>query len=81
MDVPGYCKANPREVIPDHDNCAHYFDCTKVNQNRTSRLISISGTECTYPDLFDTQTLTCQRFQSVNCKDRPEPQAPCKSLD
>ena len=79
VDVPKYCKANPREIIPDHDNCAHYFDCVKVNQNRTSRAMTTGMvSECKYPDLFDSQTLTCQSFTSVSCHDRPEPQAPCK---
>ncbi|XP_071175832.1 uncharacterized protein [Mytilus edulis] len=78
VDVPAYCKANPREIIPDHDNCAHYFDCTKVNQNRTTRAMTTGGmSECKYPDLFDAQTLTCQSFTTVTCHDRPEPQAPC----
>ena len=34
--------------------------------------------ECPYPDLFSTVYQQCLDFQSVDCEDRHEVQAPCE---
>ena len=73
MDATPYCQAHPTEIIPMKDNCAHYIDCTRVLAGVTADPVS----ECTYPDLFSTLSMTCQAFTTVQCDSRPEPMAPC----
>lgn len=73
VDAGPYCKANPRDVIAMKDNCAHYIDCEQVVQGASDAV-----SECTYPDLFSTLSMTCQAFTTVHCDNRPEPQAPCE---
>ena len=84
VDVPNYCKANPTEVLPDPDNCAHYYNCS-IAMATTYRggapvVVSQKQMECPYPDLYDPVLKTCANFTSVNCKTRKEPQAPCKLM-
>ncbi|XP_062578131.1 uncharacterized protein LOC134240032, partial [Saccostrea cucullata] len=55
------------------DNCAQYINCTSKN----SKLGNYRH-ECAYPDLFSDVTFNCEKFQSVVCKNRTEPQAPCQ---
>lgn len=73
VDAPSYCQAHPRDIIPMKDNCAHYIDCARVLAGASEPV-----SECTYPDLFSTLSMTCQAFTTVQCDTRPEPQAPCK---
>lgn len=73
VDVKNYCKANPLDILPDPDNCSHYYNCTQVNLSTVT-----TSTECAYPDLFSPVTQRCEMFTSVKCMKRPEPQAPCK---
>lgn len=73
VDALPYCQAHPKEIIPMKDNCAHYIDCTRVLGGGAEPV-----SECTYPDLFSTLSMTCQAFTTVQCDSRPEPQAPCK---
>lgn len=83
VDVPDYCKANPTDVLPDPDNCAHFFDCSNrtTATHRAAYIVTPQSLsqECTYPDLFDANTRQCMLFTSVNCQTRPEPMAPCES--
>lgn len=83
VDVPDYCAANPKRVLPDPDNCAHYFNCSSVPRQGVRRISSAIalgkyGVECQYPDLFDDLTQQCKNFTNVNCSTRTEPQAPCE---
>lgn len=71
--VDGFCRRNPESVVPSLTNCAQFYACGDRN--------SFTGTylhECVYPRLYDVSSGTCQDFWSVDCGDRPEPQAPCK---
>lgn len=72
VDVPDYCQANPQDIIPDLENCAHFYNCSDVIHMKR-----VASMECTYPDLFSRVTLRCERFTTVTCDKRPEPQAPC----
>ena len=74
-DAKPYCQANPMEILPMSDNCAHYINCT-VYLGGSSMADPVQ--ECQYPDLFSTISMTCQDFTTVVCNTRPEPQAPCK---
>lgn len=76
MDVPEYCQANPSDILPDHDNCAQYFNCS--DPAIPAYLPENYRKECQYPDLFDPVIKECQPFTAVNCSKRNEPQAPCK---
>ncbi|KAJ8316011.1 LOW QUALITY PROTEIN: hypothetical protein KUTeg_006025 [Tegillarca granosa] len=80
VDVPDFCKANPQAILPDPDNCAHYFNCSQNSSSIHRKLTSIGNyrVECSYPDLFDQKWLTCHNFTNVTCDHRPEPQAPCE---
>ena len=82
VDVPEYCAANPTDVLPDPDNCAHFFDCNKKTTmvHRAAHIISVKTftKECPYPDLFDYNSRQCMTFTSVDCRTRPEPMIPCK---
>jgi hypothetical protein len=84
VDVPDYCVANPSKLLPDPDNCAHYFNCSDPTVAVVTRqLVNSTGhyrKECPYPDLFDSVLQQCQMFSSVKCNTRPEPQAPCMYL-
>ncbi|KAJ8316010.1 hypothetical protein KUTeg_006024 [Tegillarca granosa] len=75
VDVPDYCHAHPKAVIPERTNCAHYYNCSDLGNygNQTK--------ECIYPDLFSDQTMKCQPFENVTCDTRMEPQAPCKLIN
>lgn len=84
VDVPQYCQAHPTDVLPDPDNCAHYYNCsvamaTSYNGGRPV-VVSQKPMECTYPDLYDPVKKMCTNFTKVDCKTRKEPQAPCKLL-
>ncbi|XP_052252894.1 uncharacterized protein LOC127859481 isoform X5 [Dreissena polymorpha] len=72
VDIVPYCKANPQAIVAKGDNCAQYFLCSKV----VGTMATVE--ECPYPDLFSRSTLRCERFESVDCDRRPEPQAPCQ---
>ena len=74
VDVPEYCLSYPKNVIPSPSNCAEYFNCSEVSTEFDGKL------ECTYPDLFSVASRTCETFVDVNCTDRLEPMAPCKTL-
>lgn len=82
VDVPDYCTANPTKLLPDPDNCAHYFNCSDPTVNVITRQQNQqTGSyrkECPYPDLFNPVLQQCGMFTTVECKTRPEPQAPCK---
>lgn len=62
---------NPMAVIAHFNNCAQYFDCREAVNGSFLR-------ECRYPQLFDEVELTCKNFTDVTCRQRFEPQAPCK---
>ena len=68
-----YCRKHPTAKLPYPNSCAKFQDCSKGSASRLS--------ECTYPDLFSTQTGKCENFTTVKCDKRPEPQAPCKCCD
>ncbi|KAJ8316009.1 hypothetical protein KUTeg_006023 [Tegillarca granosa] len=76
VDIPDYCSAHPLAIVPNYDNCAQYYNCTQVLQSGRHEPI-----ECQYPDLFSMTTMSCSRFTNVDCKQRHEPQAPCKYID
>ena len=73
-DVVDYCAANPSDMVASLDNCAHYYNCTE-----RYTLLGNHTMECIYPDLFSSQSLTCQNFEWVQCgKKTMEPMAPCE---
>ena len=81
VDIPDYCKAHPKVILPDPDNCAHYFNCSDATTATINRATMAAGNyrkECHYPDLFDDSIKQCNKFEMVNCSKKPEPQAPCK---
>lgn len=69
VDVPAYCHAHPRAIVPDEKNCAKFYNCSDGGG---------SHRECQYPDLFSRSTRSCDTFVNVSCDSRLEPQAPCK---
>ena len=73
VDIPDFCTANPKSILPDPDNCAHFYNCSE----KMSPLVSYKH-ECQYPDLFSTKTRRCENFTTVQCDKRKEPMAPCK---
>ena len=82
VDIPDYCGANPSDVLPDPDNCGRYYNCSMSPGHGTKRSLSplkiaTYHMECRYPDLFDVSTMMCADFETVNCPNRKEPQAPC----
>jgi hypothetical protein len=73
--APDYCNIHPNAVVAKEDNCAQYYNCSRP----AKRFASSQMQECTYPYLFSRITMKCEKFTSVACDNRPEPQAPCKS--
>lgn len=73
VDAVDYCSANRADIVPTTDNCAEYFNCSKLNTSIGDHVV-----ECHYPDLFSVRTLSCESFETVQCNTRLEPQAPCK---
>ena len=73
VDAGEYCTAHPTDVIPTVDNCAQYYKCS-------DRITSLGNhrEECSYPDLFSSESLSCESFMDVDCSTRAEPKAPCK---
>ena len=84
VDVPDYCQAHPTDVLPDPNNCAHYFNCSDRSSSMVTRAAnqnSVPGNyrkECKYPQLFGMTKKRCRNFENVTCGNRTEPQAPCK---
>lgn len=72
-NIGSYCKANPRAIKSHPTNCAQFVDCSAINSPYGKYI-----QECTYPDLFSVTTMSCQKFESVSCIPKNEPQAPCK---
>ena len=73
VDAGQYCTAHPTDVLPTVDNCAQYYNCS-------DRITSLGNhkEECSYPDLFSSESLSCESFMDVDCSTRAEPKAPCK---
>lgn len=71
-NIDSYCQANPMVVKENPSNCAQYYNCSDNSSKYGHHL-----EECPYPDLFSTMTLSCQKFESVDCKNKTEPEAPC----
>lgn len=72
-NINAYCKANPKAIKPHPTNCAQFVNCSAAH-SRYGQYIQ----ECVYPDLFSADSLSCQKFESVQCIPKNEPQAPCK---
>lgn len=66
-EVNDVCHANPTMLFQDSQHCAIYINCSATHFSM----------ECKYPDLFSTKTNTCDKFETVQCGTRREPQAPC----
>lgn len=60
-------------MAPYSDNCAQYFDC-RMKDSTLGGFIH----ECTYPQLFDKNSMQCASSQSVSCGGRYKPLSPCK---
>jgi hypothetical protein len=75
-DIDSFCRANPTSLKPHPSNCAQYYNCSDVN-SRYGRYLE----ECTYPDLFSSVTMRCQKFQTVSCDAKHEPKAPCMFIN
>ncbi|WAR05418.1 hypothetical protein MAR_020787 [Mya arenaria] len=56
--IAPFCDRHPSAVIPYPDNCAQYVNCSLVTPS------AIPIQECTYPDLFAADTLTCEYDQN-----------------
>lgn len=76
VDIPDYCQVHLDAVLPDPANCGHFFNCRYLTSHR-----SLEISECQYPDLFSVTTRKCEPFTNVQCQNRYEPQAPCKSYN
>lgn len=72
-DVISFCSANKNAISADSLNAAHFINCSDHNPN-----ISHYIQECPYPQLFSTETHSCQDFRTVPVDSRIVPQAPCK---
>nr|XP_034300554.1 uncharacterized protein LOC117681196 [Crassostrea gigas] len=72
VDVPDYCSAHPKALLPKEDNCGQYINCSDPGFDGNHTM------ECQYPDLFSVTTMSCQWFENVTCDSRMEPQAPCE---
>lgn len=71
--VDTYCPQYPRAKLVHDKNCARYYDCSDFGNKRTPYL-----KECPYPQLFNTDTLTCDDYKYVECEERYRPVTPCK---
>ncbi|MEW8544527.1 MAG: chitin-binding domain-containing protein [Candidatus Thiodiazotropha sp.] len=71
--ITDFCKTHPTALVPNGDNAAQYFKCSKL----TSHTGLPYQHECPYPDLFDEKRLTCVNFMQVPVDKRPVPMAPC----
>lgn len=71
------CMQNPYALLPDPKNCARYYNCSQVIT--LPSLEKYQG-ECDYPLLFNLDTMACDDFEIVLCKERVEPKAPCEYL-
>jgi len=67
-----FCQENPGVILANPLNCAQYFDCSLESVAEGTYL-----RECPYPMLFSEDTLVCQNFTSVTCRQRSEPTEPC----
>ncbi|XP_071165550.1 uncharacterized protein [Mytilus edulis] len=70
--VDTYCPQYPRAKLVHDKNCARYYDCSDFGNKRTPYL-----KECPYPQLFNTDTLTCDDYKYVECEERYRPVTPC----
>ncbi|KAK6177310.1 hypothetical protein SNE40_015436 [Patella caerulea] len=78
-DVFNYCAQCPTCLYPDANNCAGFYNCSKILVPVYSRFRQFED-ECVYPALFDADALRCERdYKKVegNCGGRPLLLYPC----
>ncbi|KAK6177311.1 hypothetical protein SNE40_015437 [Patella caerulea] len=78
-DVFNYCAQCPTCLYPDANNCAGFYNCSKVNVDESGNLGQYQD-ECMYPGLFDADILGCETdYKKVEgkCNGRPVLLNPC----
>ncbi|XP_062572686.1 uncharacterized protein LOC134234627, partial [Saccostrea cucullata] len=71
-NINRYCEFHPHAIVPYPENCGQYFDC----RMRDTMLGSYIH-ECTYPQLFDKNSMKCASPDSVSCFNQYIPVKPC----
>ncbi|KAK3095139.1 hypothetical protein FSP39_010723 [Pinctada imbricata] len=73
--VEVFCNSRPNKVFPHIANCARYYDCSAKSEDP---VFGKYLRECTYPQLFNIETLRCVPRGRANCRWRYEPKDPCE---
>ena len=74
-DPSPYCNVYPNALLPHPENCAQFFDCRQRNTALGNYL-----RECPYLQLYSIQDKRCHNYQTITCRTRFEPKAPCKCI-
>ncbi|KAK3589928.1 hypothetical protein CHS0354_034946 [Potamilus streckersoni] len=75
LSIEVFCASNPNVLLADPSNCARFIDCRASAKH--PQLGRHRG-ECSYPQLYSSQTSRCENFAQVQCGAREEPKTPCQ---
>ncbi|XP_025107576.1 uncharacterized protein LOC112572218 [Pomacea canaliculata] len=82
--VAEQCSRNPTTFLPHPSNCHQYYNCSGNSNLYPSRPDPDSANfylyECTYPQLFNKNTLRCEDYRQVQCGERFEPVDKCEYI-
>ena len=68
---------NGEKLFAHPDECQKFYNCSITNSPWYAKFRRYLQ-ECPYPELFDTEKMSCQNFEEVNCGGRTEFKNPCK---
>lgn len=66
-------------LIPYPYECQLYYNCSREGYYDIRRNMPGNMQECSYPQLFNTKTLHCDDFETVECGARNETKDGCKN--
>lgn len=69
---------NGATIIPHPSECQLYYNCS-LRYRDVPRYFEQHMQECSYPQLFNTETKKCEAFENVDCGQRKETTDGCKS--
>ncbi|KAL4226028.1 hypothetical protein ACF0H5_014015 [Mactra antiquata] len=74
------CEQSSYTLYPDVNECQIFYDCSKPTSKNALTWLSVYAQECPYPELFDANTLKCEKPSQVDCGSRRRPEYACEYL-
>ena len=79
LTVEQRCQQDQTAVFPHSTECQLYYNCSNQEDPGYHSSFTRHMEECTYPQLFNSQTLRCENYTDVDCGQRQEHVEPCES--